>query len=96
MATLAEVLDAYDTNADYDVDESASKCRLFIAACRRLLSPGLSPKRSIHGGRGSEEIELDLLVVQNQLESAQDWLASFSSSDSGSNVTHVDFQGFRG
>lgn len=95
MATLAEVLDAYTENADYDVVSSTTKCQSFIVACRRLLSPGFSPKRSTHGGRGSEEIELDLLVVQNQLESAQEWLASFSTSDTGSNVTHVDFQSFR-
>lgn len=98
MTTLAEALDAYDTNADYAEVGSASKCAAFITACRRLLSPGVSPKRNVHGGRGAEEIELDLTVIQEQLRDAQRWLQANPSASAGgaaSAVTHVDFTGFR-
>jgi hypothetical protein len=98
MATYAEVIAAYDENADYDLDGSAAKCQAFIVACRRLLSPALTTKRSVHGGRGGEEIELDLMLIKSQLEAAQQWLAAnppTSAGGAGGNVTHVDFTGFR-
>ena len=95
MATYKELLEAYDTNADYEEVGSVAKCRAFITACRRLLSPGVSPKRSVHGGRGAEEIEVDLTVLRDQLNAAQQWLADYDAGEIGSHVVHSDFTNFR-
>jgi hypothetical protein len=95
MSDFATLAAAYDTNADYEETSSATKARAFITACRRLLSPAVSPKRNVHGGRGAEEIELDLTIVRAELVAAQEWLADYVASTGGDNVVHVDFCGFR-
>lgn len=94
MSDFATLAQAYSDNADYEETNSTAKCRAFITACRRLLSPAVSPKRNVHGGRGAEEIELDLTIVRAELVSAQEWIADVEASG-GSNVVHVDFTHFR-
>lgn len=95
MSDFATLAQAYYDNADYEETSSPSKCRAFITTCRRLLSPAMSPKRTVHGGRGAEEIEIDLAIVRAELVSAQEWIADYEAATGGSNVVHVDFTNFR-
>ena len=92
---IAALYEAYNDNADYEETNDLAKCKTFITTCRRLLSPAVSPKRNVHGGRGSEEVELDLTVVRGELAAAQEWADNYSASANGDNVIHVDFGGFR-
>lgn len=92
---VEELFEAYHDNADYEETNSLTKCKAFITACRRLLSPGVSPKRNVHGGRGAEELELDLTVIQSQLGAAQQWQSDYVANNANDNVVHVDFNCFR-
>lgn len=89
-STLAEIKAAYADNASYQEDASVSKARAFCTACRLLLLN--LPKRVAHGGRGSEEIELELRLIREELEAGKQWLAA--NSESGY-VKHVSFENFR-
>jgi len=93
-STRAQVLDEYSNTCSYEEDADAAKCRRFITAVRMLLSPRHSLKRSAHGGRGGEEVELDLVTLRQELTAAQSWLAGAIAAGSGS-VVHADFTGFR-
>ena len=76
-STRKNALDQYHDNLGYDIEGSVSKCKLFIEACRALLSPRFSVKRVSHGlsrGGGGEELETDQSVLQDQLASAIAWL----------------------
>lgn len=93
-STTAQVLTAYGDNASYEEDASTAKCQAFITAVRLLLSPKHSFKRSVHGGRGGNEIELDTMTLRQELETARHWLAARQAADRGA-VTHFDATGFR-
>ena len=69
---VKEIQRAYNDNADYMVDNSIEKCRLFIVACVRIL--GL-PKRAMERGQGtSAEHEFDTEVIYQQQQAAELWL----------------------
>jgi len=92
-STWAEVVAAYADNVGYDEDNSATKARAFVTACRLLLSPAMSSKRTVHGGRGGgEELELDLAEIRRQLEAAQNWITGNAS---GGGVRHLSVEEFR-
>ncbi len=93
-STTAQVLAAYADNCSYEEDASTSKCQAFITAVRLLLSPAHSLKRSVHGGRGGNEIELSPELLRAELQDARQWLANQNAADSGG-VTHADFTDFR-
>lgn len=95
MDDFATVVEAYHTNADYEETNSPAKCRAFITACRRLLSPGVTPKKSVHGGRGAEEQEFDLMLLRDMLEAARTWLADYQANATGHDVVHFDSMNFR-
>ena len=95
-STLAQVTAAYDDNASYAEDDSVSKCKAFITACRIILRR--VPKRASHGGRtAGEEIEFDPTMVQAELERALAWLigADDASGSGGGGIVHCDLRGFR-
>lgn len=87
-STWAEVTAAYDDNASYAEDASSTKAAAFITACRVLLRR--LPKRSVHGGRGGEEIEMDTRLIAEELRDAKRWLGTQSSV-----VRQADFSSFR-
>lgn len=89
-STDAEVWAAYDDNASYAEDNSASKAAAFVTACRILLRR--TPKRARQGMR--HEVEFDPATLRKELEAAQQWIAS--NSTTGGGIKHVSFQGFRG
>jgi len=88
-STDAEVRAAYDDNASYEEDGSLAKAKAFVTAVRFLLRR--QPKRFAAGGRDGEEIELDPRVLQDQLCSAQSYVAANSSTG----IKHVSFEDFR-
>jgi len=93
MATLATILSAYETNADYREDADADKCAAFISACTKLLVK--LPTRSSGGGA---ESEFNVELIEKQLDRAEKWLALHQSAGalvSDPQVIHPDFSGFR-
>lgn len=94
-STRAQVLAAYADNAAYEENGSLSQARTFVTACRLLLSPQHNVKRASHGGRGAEEVELDLTLIRDELKAAQDWVNLTAGAQSGSSVVHPDFTNFR-
>ena len=76
-STDVEVFAAYEDNATYDLEASATKCRQFICACRVLLLR--RPATVAQGGTSvSEAPEL----IQTQLSQAEEWLAANDSTAS--------------
>lgn len=90
------ILAAYHENADYDLDGSTGKARAFIVACRQLLAIDVSVKRSAHGGRGGNEVELDQTLIERQLNDARQWLAAAIAASSGGSVVLADLSDLRG
>lgn len=88
------MLAAYADNASYEENDSLSQAQAFASACRLLLSPQHSFKRSVAGGRGGSEIELAPEILQGQLDAAREFVAAKIASQRGA-VTHVDFGSFR-
>jgi len=88
-STLAEVQAAYDDSASYAEDESVGKAAAFITACRVLLRR--LPKRAVHGGRETEEIELDPAMIRKELSEARRWIADRSTAT----LRFASFQDFR-
>ena len=94
MANVREIQQAYNDNADYMVERSVEKCRLFITACIRIL--GL-PKRASERGQGtSAEHEFDTEVIFQQQKDAELWLRQNEpppNTEHGSiEVVDVDFR----
>lgn len=84
-STRKQALDQYHDNLGYDIDGSPAKCKLFIEACRALLSPRFSLKRVSHGlssGGGGEEIEQDERKIERQLDAAIAWLKAHDTTGS--------------
>jgi len=87
-STLAQIRASYADNAGYGEDASPVMAAAFVTACRLLLLK--LPKRSVHGGRGAEEIELELGQIRIELDQARQWIALNCSTVPA--VRHVDFQ----
>ena len=85
-STDAEVKAAYDDNADYDINESASQAGQFIVACRILIRR--LPKS---GKRGQSEFELTPGELRKSIDAAKQWLAA----NGRTAVIGVDFTEFR-
>jgi len=91
-STLAEVQAAYDDNASYAEDESASKAAAFITACRILLRR--VAKRAAHGGRGANEVEHDPGLLRAEMREAIQYVAS--AGQRGPAIKHPSMEYFRG
>jgi hypothetical protein len=92
-STLAQIEAAYDDNASYAEDNSASKAKAFVTACRLLIRR--YPKMSA-GERSSLALSPDL--IQKEMADAQEWLATHDTSDTavdGPRVTRVDLRDTR-
>lgn len=95
LSTRADVLAAYADNSAYEENESVAEAKAFATACRLLLSPRFSVKRTSHGGGSGEEVELDLNIIQKQLDDARQWVAANAPAANGTGVIHPDFTDFR-
>lgn len=92
-STLAEIEASYDDNASYAEDNSASKAKAFVTACRMLLRR--LPRSS---GRGTSNVVLSPDLIQKEMADALEWLATHDTSDTaidGPRVTRVDLRDTR-
>ena len=89
-STLAEIRAEYANNAYYAENGSLSECKDFIGACRLLLL--VQPERVVHGGRGAEEISLNLEILERQLARAEQW---YASKRGATKYVHASFQNLR-
>lgn len=79
-STADEILAEYKANADWYVEASATKCKLFIVACEMLL--GTRPGQTSVDGT---MITFTQSTVEKQLERAMKWYQANGGS-SGSRV----------
>jgi hypothetical protein len=93
-STTADVLAAYADNADYEEANDLTKARAFVSACRLLLSPKHTVKRSVSGGRSGSEVELAPEVIERRMDEARRFVAAIVAAQSGG-VIHADFSNFR-
>lgn len=91
-STLAEIQAAYDDNASYAENGSAAEAAIFITACRMLIRR--LPKHVAHGGRGAEEVDLQVDLIRDELKTAEQWLAQVRAPGGG--ILHPDLRNFRG
>ncbi len=87
VPTFATVRSAYHDNADYDVENSVAKARLFVVACRRLKE--MTPSASNDGG-GSLEDE-----PRKYEADEKNALAFIASHVDSAPVRHVDLSNLR-
>lgn len=96
QTALADAREAYNQNADYVEAASASKCKAFMSAARRLL--GLMPEET---GTRTSNVRMRMELIAAEIRAADEWLAA-NPSAGGSNstltdgsVTRADFRNFR-
>ena len=70
-STLTQIKAAYMDNASYSEDNSLTKGKAFVTACRFLLLK--LPTRASHAG---EEIQLDPRMIQDEMKIALRWIGS--------------------
>ena len=87
-STDAELWEAYDDGASYDITGSVALAQSFIVACRLILRR--RPKT--FSGDGQSATFED---ISNQLHEAQRWLAARNSLGSLAGPRHLDFRGLR-
>lgn len=93
QSTTAQVEAAYDDNASYAEDNSPSKCRTFMTACRMLLR---RYPRMMSTGQSHTHFNPDLM--QKELADAQEWLEANDTEapeTSGPRITRASFEQFR-
>ena len=88
-STDAQVRAAYDDNASYEEDASASKCQAFITACKILLV-----RRPSSVTNDGTTVAFNDQAVLDELARARTWLAGNQSSRGGG-VKYLDFSGVR-
>lgn len=88
-STQADIVGEYLDNLSYDLNSSASQCKLFIAACRALLV--MHPSNWEQSG---SRIQFNAELWSQQLNEAQNWLsANGTGSQSNGGVSHLSFRG---
>ncbi len=92
-SSFAEIRAAFDDNASYEEDDSVTKARAFVTACKLLLRR--TPKRA-SVGRDGHELELDPAIIKEMMADAQEWVAANEvDSDGASRTTYADFTNYR-
>lgn len=89
-STLAEIRAAYLDNGSYYEDADRTKARAFVTACRLLLLK--LPKRS---ELSDSELELEPRIIQEEMQAAQQWLASHPDELVGGGLVFASFESFR-
>ena len=93
-STDAEVRAAYEDNADYDVEASPTKAKLFIQACRIRLS-----RMQDEVAHGDVRVRESYEKFANQLKSAVTWWQSNDTTATAAtqraSVRHPDLRDIR-
>jgi len=93
-STLAEIQAAYDDNASYEEDSSASKAAAFVTACRFLRRRLM--RHAEQGGKAGFAQDFDPEVLKQEIADAQEWIGSHDSSGgTTSRVKHLSIGNFR-
>jgi len=87
-STFADVKAAYDDNASYVEDDSATKAAAFVTACRFLLRQ--LPKLAMQGG--TNQVQMSPELIRDEMRDAHQWLASKRTRGG---VVHPDFSNLR-
>jgi hypothetical protein len=93
-STFAEILAAYDNNADYDLVGSVTKAKDFIQACRFLLL-----HKNDEGEHGRAIFRNDAMKLREQLAQAETWWRSNDTDALAAqkgHVRHFALREFRG
>ncbi len=92
-STYTDVKAQYQNNADYDIDGSVTKARLFIEAIRHLL--GIVRAQRATGVDGGGEYEM--APLDQQMNDARAFVRDNSGSNAGSGggVIHTSMRSFR-
>jgi|DEB3_MinimDraft_2_1074329.scaffolds.fasta_scaffold00552_2 hypothetical protein len=91
-STYEQVKQAYDENASYIEDNSTTKARAFITACKILLRRTPSNMQ-----KGSNALGYNVQALKQELDDAVAWLeARDPAYRPGPSVTRADFRNFRG
>ncbi len=85
-STNAEVWAAYDDNSSYEEDESQTKAKAFITACRIL-----SRRLPLSASRSGQSISRESL--QEEARRAQQWLAANPGTSGAGSVRYRYFDG---
>ena len=89
-STWAQVKAAYDDNASYEEDGSASKARAFVTACRIILR-----RLASRAANGDQEVEFDPKLIQSELNAARQYVATADPATHTGGVTFASFEDFR-
>jgi hypothetical protein len=90
-SNLAEVEAAYDDNASYAEDQSTTKARAFVTACRILIRRYPSSQAS-----GDAAVTLPLTQIKQELDAAVEWMQMWDVDRSPTEVSWADMSDFRG
>ncbi|QDU82669.1 hypothetical protein Pla110_44300 [Polystyrenella longa] len=90
-STYAEVIAAYKDNASYAEDNSVTKARAFITACRFLLL--MMPGRSAKGRQQEIEFTQNLQAIKAEQKQASNWMQARASANS--QYHYADLSDFR-
>ena len=93
-STDAQVRAAYDDNADYDIEGSVVKAKLFIQACRILLG---RIQRSVR--HSDAQVDEEYQKISDQLKMAMNWWTANDTAATPAvqqaSVRHFDFRNVR-
>lgn len=89
-STWTEVKAAYDDNASYEEDGSASKARAFITACRIILR-----RLATRAQNGDQEVEFNTNLIQEEMKAAKTFVTTVDPSTNTGGVTFASFSDFR-
>ncbi len=95
-STLAQIKADYEDNADYDLEASTAKCKLFIHAARLLVS-----RVSEEAENAGRKVGTRTQKYETEIKAAKDWLALNDSTYAGNSqnqeaYTFPSFDNFRG
>ena len=90
LRSLKVVVEQYVDNLNYEANDSATECRLYIAAIKEL-----AIRRATHTGIDGNNVSFSEKALQLALLDAQRWLAQ-KTAGSASNAQYYDHTDIRG
>ena len=95
LATLESAVAQYQANSLYDLNRSASECRLFIEACRAML---IYLPKQVKNGRAGAETYYNPEMVNQALAKAEQWYGAngTAASGGGGSITSLSLENYRG
>ena len=92
-STLADIRKAYADNSAYEINDSIDQALLFVQACRLLIDQ--TDTSTSNSNAGTETLSISTIKFNEQIKSAQEWIARKNAEQSTSRVRHASFKRFR-